>query len=248
MTGDAATDAFLGGKMILKQFKRGHRIGTDAILLAAAGRAATSIADLGCGSGGAGIAAALRLPDAALVLADKDRDALCLADENLAGNGLAGRGRCVEADFFAPEKQRAAAGLAREAFDLVLTNPPFFEMGAGRASPDAKRHAAHRLEGGTLDDWIATAASVTRPGGALAIVHRADALGALLEAMAGRFGGILLRFVHPRENENAIRVLALAIKGSRAPLSVARSLELHNADGSFTAEAEAINRGEARSI
>jgi tRNA1(Val) A37 N6-methylase TrmN6 len=51
----------------------------------------------------------------------------------------------------------------------------------------------------------------------------------------------LLRLVHPRADEPATRLLALARRMERpAPLRTEPPLVLHEADGSFTAEAARI--------
>jgi predicted nicotinamide N-methyase len=64
------------------------------------GAAFASIVDLGCGSGVAGLAAALLLPGVPDVcLCDYDRTALALAQRNAAANGLEARCRTVSATF-----------------------------------------------------------------------------------------------------------------------------------------------------
>jgi tRNA1(Val) A37 N6-methylase TrmN6 len=57
-------------------------------------------------------------------------------------------------------------------------------------------------------------------------------------------GGIALRFVHPTIDQPAIRILLTAVKGSRAPLSILPPVILNGPDGRFTAQAEALHRGE----
>ena len=56
-------DDFLGGKLRLKQPKRGHRAGHDAVLLAAAtpAKPGERVVDLGAGVGVAGLAVASRV-------------------------------------------------------------------------------------------------------------------------------------------------------------------------------------------
>src|SRR5260370_22264175 len=53
---DLSEDAVLGGRLRLRQFKHGHRVGHDAILLAAAcpARMGERAADLGASAGAAG--------------------------------------------------------------------------------------------------------------------------------------------------------------------------------------------------
>ena len=103
---------------------------------------------------------------------------------------------------------------------------------------------AHVLPAGGHGVWLQSCAALLRPGGRLALVQRADRLGAILAGLEGGFGAIVLRFVQPRARESAIRVLVRAVKGSRAPLAILPPLVLHDADGAFTPEAAALHRGE----
>jgi tRNA1(Val) A37 N6-methylase TrmN6 len=214
-------DRILEGRLHLHQPARGHRVGLDAVLLANALRLSGHAVDLGAGVGSVGLIFASLNPQARITLVEREPESLALARRNLAENRLDNRGTVLEVDVFASEAARIAAGLVRESADLVLTNPPFAEAGEMRVSPDANRRRAHVMQGGGLDDWLRTAASCLRPGGHLAMIHRADALMRVLEACSARFGAITLRFVHVGDDTPAVRLLLLATKGSRAPLTIA---------------------------
>ena len=71
---DTSEDAVLGGRLRLRQPKRGHRVGHDAILLAAGvgARAGEQAADLGAGVGGAGLALAVRVEGLNVTLVEID--------------------------------------------------------------------------------------------------------------------------------------------------------------------------------
>ena len=64
---DLTEDAVLGGRLRLTQPRRGHRVGHDAILLAAAtpAHAGEHVVDLGAGVGAAGLALRRRASRAA---------------------------------------------------------------------------------------------------------------------------------------------------------------------------------------
>lgn len=76
-----------------------------------------AVLDLCCGGGAIGIAAAVHLPSARVVLSDVDADALALASENVDRHGVSDRVRLVQGDLF--------AGLAADRFDIILCNPPY---------------------------------------------------------------------------------------------------------------------------
>ena len=96
-----------------------------------------------------------------------------------------------------------------------------------------------------LADWAAACLALLKPGGRFVMIQRADALPALLPGFAGRLGDLALRPIHPRADAPAIRLLISGTKGSKAPLHVLPGLTLHEADGSATPLAAAIQRGEA---
>lgn len=239
---EVSEDTLLDGRVRLRQLKRGHRAGTDAVLLAASAAAAPgeTVADVGAGTGAVGLMIAARVPDVRLVLVERATALAALCRENLALNGLSDRGRVVEADVLGARAPDLPTGEAH----LVVTNPPFLERGRSRRSPDAARAAAHELPEGGLALWLSACARMLRPDGRLALIHRADRIDEVLRALPRGFGGIALRFVHPRADAAATRVLVGARKGSRAPLSVAPPLVLHE-NARFTEEAGAMHRGRA---
>src|SRR5438876_10739662 len=138
-------DDFLGGKLRLKQPKRGHRAGHDAVLLAAAcpARAGERVVDLGAGVGAAGLALALRVHGTKVVLVEINAALAALAAENAQLNGLAARVTSVVLDVAAPAAAFAAAGLGPESVARVLMNPPLNDPARQRASPDRQRRLAH---------------------------------------------------------------------------------------------------------
>ena len=243
---ETATDLLLGGRLMLEQPLRGHRAGTDAILLAAAVPEdfAGTLADAGAGVGTAGLAAGLLQPDLDLLLIEREPELAALAERNLAANGL--MGLVVQTDLLDP-KSRRAAGLAYGAAGLVISNPPFLDPADGRVSPDDLRARAHVFdEAGGIESWIRACVAIGSAQAEILLIHRADRLSELLAALQGRTGGISVIAIHPRVGEEASRALIRAKKGSRAPLRLMPPLVLHQADGRFTPEVEAIHRGEAR--
>jgi tRNA1(Val) A37 N6-methylase TrmN6 len=237
-------DGFLGGRLRLHQPPRGaHRAGTDAILLAQllVPAAGDRLCDAGASTGAVGLGCAALVPGLKPTLIERDHDVAELARANAGLNGI--EARVIEADLLASAAERRAAGLLPDSFDLVLTNPPFFDGGGHRASPNPGRATAHTFAGQDLDAWIRACTAVLRPGGRLGLIHRADALPACLDALKGRYGGIAIRPVHARAEAPAIRLLISATKGSRAALSLRPPLVLHDPDGRFTPEAAALHRG-----
>ena len=234
----------LGGRLTLRQPKRGHRVGHDAILLAAAtgGRAGEEVADLGAGVGGAGLALARRVDGLKVTLVEIDAALCALAADNIRSNRLDDRVRALALDV-TQTNDFARAGLTPESFDRVLMNPPFNDAARQNLSPDAGRRLAHAALPDTLPRWIEAAEYLLKPGGVLTLIWRADALAEVLAALNAGFGGIAVLPVHPRADAPAIRVLVRACKGSREPLVVYAGLTLNDAQGKPAAAAESVLRG-----
>jgi tRNA1(Val) A37 N6-methylase TrmN6 len=236
-------DRFLGGALSILQPKRGYRAGLDALLLAASIDAGRRVLDVGAGVGVVGLAVARRLPGAEVVLVEREPGLTVLARANCARNGLAGRVHVIEADIARPLGELALLQPLVHSFDHVLANPPYHTRGqctAGRSTG-----GAHAMGDGDLERWVRFMAAMAAPGGMLSLVHRPEALDAIIAATRGRFGGHVIRPLHARAGASASRVLVHAVKGSRAPLTLAAGLVLHEADGRFRPEIDAALRAGA---
>jgi tRNA1(Val) A37 N6-methylase TrmN6 len=241
-------DAFLGGALSILQPASGYRAGLDAVLLAAAARAAIEgrarVLDAGSGVGVVGLAIAARVADANVTLVELDPVLADLARRNAERNGLDGRVRVIIADVTEGgrvlHEAETASGLAPASFEHVVTNPPFYEAGSGTPPRLKTKAAAHQMREGALDRWMAFLATAAASDGKLTLIHRADALAAVLSALDGRFGCIRVLPVHPRAGASANRILVTAIKGSRAALRA--GLVLQDAEGRYLPAVEAVLR------
>ncbi len=241
---ETSEDAVLGGRLRLRQPLRGHRVGHDAILLAAAtgARAGEHAVDLGAGVGGAGLALARRVAGLRVSLVEIDAALAALAADNAKLNDMQERVDALACDA---ENTAAlvAAGFAQDTIDRVLMNPPFHDARRQNVSPDPRRRLAHAAAPGLLTRWVAGAAWLLKPGGVLTLIWRADALDEVLQAFEPEFGAVAVLPVLPGSGRPAIRVLARAVKGGEATLAHLPPLVLNDSEGRPSAEAEAVLRG-----
>jgi tRNA1(Val) A37 N6-methylase TrmN6 len=242
---DVTEDTVLGGQLRLRQPRRGHRAGHDAILLAAAtpARAGHRVVEFGAGVGTAGLALAHRIPGLDLVLAEIDETLAALARSNAVTNDIPAQ--VLTFDVTANADAFAAAGLAPDTADIVLMNPPFNDAERHRASPHPARQSAHVAASDTLERWTHAARRVLKSGGVLTLIWRADGLPQVLAVLERGFGSLAILPVHPNPHSAAIRVIVTAVKGGRAPLALHRGLVLLDPGGEGGAEAAAVLGGKA---
>lgn len=128
-----------------------------------------AILDLGTGTGCLGLALAKTFAGADVTLVDASPEALSLAKENAEHNGLMNRINYVHSDWL--------AALGGEAFDLIVSNPPYL-TGAewDSAAPEVRKHEPEaalvgRGEGGTGDllSILSAAKNHIKSGGLLAL-------------------------------------------------------------------------------
>lgn len=148
-------------------------LGQDALALGrfATVRSGWRVCDLGTGSGLLLLLLAERAD--CLLLRGVDRDPLSAqtARDNLARNGLGGEivtGDLRERPF--PTGQ----------FDLVLSNPPYFPLGAGKSGGPARSETFC-----TLEQLCAAAAQLVKNGGRFALCHRPERLVDVMCALRG---------------------------------------------------------------
>jgi tRNA1Val (adenine37-N6)-methyltransferase len=167
----------------------------------------------------------------ALLVEIQDRLAT-LARRNADDNGCGARVIVRQVDLTSRD-----AGEAGGLYDLAVANPPYRTLDEGPASPDLEAAIAQHELKLTLPELARTMRWCLRPAGRAALVYPAARVASLLAALEGEgLRPLRARFVHPRAEEPANRVLVEAHKGARGPLVVEPPLVLRDADG-YTPEA-----------
>ena len=237
---EISEDRFLGGRLVVRQFREGFRAGLDAVLLAAAvpAGAGENVLELGSGAGTASLCLAARVAGVTITGTDIESDLVGLANGNATANGMGERVVFVTVDVLdLPPDMKCD-------YDHVICNPPFHGSD-GETSPDAARALATQ-DDGALAAWLGVGLKRTASGGTFTAILRADRLGEALTALPQT--GLRIFPLWPRGDEPAKRVLIQVKKGSRAPLALLPGLVLHLPDGAYTAEADAMLRGAALTI
>lgn len=133
--------------------------------------------------------------------------------------------------------------LGRTKADLILCNPPYFQVDKDSNLHHKKAYLLARHEIATnLTAICQCAQKVLKTNGRLAMVHRPDRLLDILEAF-DHFGlaAKRLQFVYPKKGKEANLILIEAIKdGAKSGLRILPPLFVHQSNGNYTDELAAL--------
>ena len=236
---ESRPDFLLNGRVRLLQPAGGYRAAIDPVFLAAitAATGGERVLDVGTGTGAAALCLAVRVPGVAVTGLEQRADACAFARRNAVLSGVADRVEVVQGDLLAPPGTLPAGG-----FDRVMMNPPYLKAGAASRPPDDWKAAANMEGAARLPDWVRFADAMLKPRGTLTMVHRADRIDDILQALRGRFGSLVLVPLWPKPGVEAKRLLLVARKGGKAPARLTGGLTVHNAEGGYSPAAERVLR------
>ena len=223
----------LSNSMRIVQSSGAFRLSTDSILLAdfCTPLRAENIIDLGCGGMSLGVLLCAYNENCRVTGVEIQSAACGIAEENIRVNGLEDRLRVVCADL-----REFAAGDPPK-FDAVVSNPPFFPVHSGAASPDRAQAIAKTELYCTFEELCLAASRLLTQGSSFYLVHRPERLAELLSTLrAHRLEPKRLRFVRNRLDAPVSLVLIESRRGAGVGLTVENDLILSQPDGTPTAE------------
>lgn len=232
-------DAFLGGRLTIRQPREGYRAGLDAVMLGASvpARIGDSICDVGSGVGTAALCLAARVRGLTVTAVEIDETLAALARANAERNPVSEGFTVVVADVW--KKPRT---LPRQHFHHVLTNPPFYDIARGTRAPASGKARATSAHAHDLVAWLRFARALVRPQGTLTAILPPDQIPRALEALSPDGQGTELLPLWPKPGAPAKRIIVRTRMNSRKPLVLHAGLVLHQPTGEPTPEAEAVLR------
>jgi len=229
-------DTLFGGRLRVLQKKSGYRFSMDALLLAqfAEPRPQDRIIDLGTGCGVMPLIIAFRQKTGKITGVEIQPSLADLARRNAALNRLSTRIKILEKDL------RNLAGKAWKGnFELVLSNPPYRKVGAGRVNPRLEKALARHEFKATLQDVLLAAQYLLKEKGRLAMIYPASRAAELIQEMRQiHLEPKRLQFVHSHLKEEARLMMVEGFKEGRAQVRVLPPLILYDSVGNYTPEAQ----------
>jgi tRNA1(Val) A37 N6-methylase TrmN6 len=216
-------DTLLGERVRLEQFVKGYRAGLDPVLLAAAvpARAGEHALELGLGAGGASLCLLARVTSVHVTGIDHDPAFTLLARRNATLNKMEKRFTIIDG--------KVGEDLELNPFDHVFANPPYHDT----EQHNVEKRPSH-MPKEELSLWIGYAFRYLKPNGSFTLIHRADALDLILNALAEQAAGaIKILPICSHAGKSAKRILVSAVKNRKTPLELLSPLVVHKADGAY---------------
>ncbi len=209
--------------------------GTDSILLAWFTRVerGDTVADLGTGCGILSILIGGKNPKSHVYAVEIQKELFDMAKRSVALNGLKNI-TVVHGDL-----KNAPRIFPR--CNVVVSNPPYDRVGAGKASPNKSRRIARQETLATFRDIARAAARLLGDGGRFYFIHRSKRTAEIFADLRSvHLTPKTARFIHTRVQEKAQYVLVCAVKNGREGLEVPPPLVVSDGDGNYTQEVAKI--------
>jgi tRNA1Val (adenine37-N6)-methyltransferase len=231
-------DTLFGGRLEIRQNKKGYRFSIDALLLArfAEPRLTDRVIDLGTGCGVIPLILVFRRKAEAVVGVEVQPSLAALARQNVSLNQLAAQIEIREEDF---RNLPGKGGV----FDCALCNPPYRRAGSGRVNPQEEKALARHEINATLEDVLRAAHHLLKNKGRFYSIYPATRTADLFQGLR-RFHlePKRVQFVHSRAREEARLVLVEALKEGKTQVKILPPFVLYDSAGRYTLQAEEVFR------
>jgi tRNA1Val (adenine37-N6)-methyltransferase len=234
---EITTDTFFNGALTIRQDRYGYRFSVDSIILAGHVRPRPEdvIVDLGTGCGIIPLMLGFRYPKTRIYGIEIQSEMAELASQNVILNRMEEQIKILCGDMKSFNREIEGP------VDLVVCNPPYRPVDAGRINPNSQRAVARHEIKATLADIINASQSILKPSGGLTIIYPASRTTDLIFQM--RVLGIepkSIRLIHSYADAPAKLILIKGVKGGAPEVNVASPLVIYEKDGTYTEEVNVL--------
>lgn len=224
MNEEFTEDKILNGKIRILQPRDGYRVALDPIIFASyiKTKFGNKILDVGCGVGTVSLILKYKNPLVKVTAIDINEKMCSFCKENAKRNSI---------DISVINESIESTESLGKDFDVVVTNPPFFEKKSSRLS---EKKLLANFETIPLYDWITFCLKRLKNGGKFAIIHLASRLDDILYAIKDKIGAIEIFPIHSKTDSDANRIVITGIKGRNSQIKMHSGLIVHNENGKYT--------------
>ena len=195
-----------------------YRFSVDSILLLNFIRVKNyeKIIDLGTGSGIIPLLLFGKRKGLSIYGVEIQKDLADMARRSVGLNNLQDHITIIQEDF-----RNLKNIFKNQEFDVVVSNPPYISMGQGKINPSSSKAIARHEIKGDLEDIIYVSNYLLKNKGRIYLIYRSAKLIKLVIALK-KYGiePKVIKFIHPRQGENANLVLLEGVKGGKEELKI----------------------------
>ena len=213
-------------------------LSTDSMVLSSFARIkkGSRVLDLGCGCGVLGFLLLADNPSLHVTGVEIQEQAAAMAEQNILQNGLSSSFCIKNGDL----RDYAAMKLTN-AFDAVVSNPPYYAVDSGKQADLSSLSIARSEVCCTLGDLCRAASGCLTFGGSFSLVYKPERLADLFQSLReNRLEPKRIRFVRHSASSNVSLVLLEARLGGKPGLTYEPELILFSPEGEPTAECRRI--------
>ena len=237
------------------QNKDGFCFGVDSVLLSDFAKEiknGSKGVDLGTGTGIISILLTAKTKLAKIIGVEIQKEVAEMAARSVELNNMQERIEIINCnikEIFAPNSGKSFSkvtlekdsiihqSLPREAFDLVVTNPPYKKLETGKVNENQMKYISRHEVTANLEDFIKATKYLLKDNGAFYMVHRPERLVDIVELMRKyKIEPKKIRFVHSNINKAPNLVLIKGVKNANAFLKIEKPLIIYQENGEYTEE------------
>ncbi len=238
MTDEETVDEILNGRFKIRQSRQGYRFNLDSLILAqfVSLKSRTVNLDLGCGNGIIALVLAGRYPQSRWNGLEVQPKLACLAEKNVAQNGLQRRVIIDMGDARDIKKIYEPSS-----FDNIVFNPPYRKINSGRINPLPEKAIARHEISGSLRCFLSAAQYALKPGGRVFTIYPAQRMVDLISLFRGKnIEPKRMKMVFSDTESDAEFVLVEGRSGSREELKIETPLFIYQEPQKYTEDMKNI--------
>ena len=237
---EKTNDTLLNGRIDFVQYKKGYRIGFDAVFLSSfvngylnkIRNKKFSIADVGSGAGAISLLLAFHNKQSQISAIENNIEFIEIAKENIKKNNFENSITLMQNNVFELDNN------LKEKYDYIVSNPPYHPIN-GQFSLSILNEKAKRTH--DFRGWLISCLSLLKNKGCFFIIFRADRIHEVFEYISKYSGSFKIFPFWPKSNSSAKRVILVAKKGSFGPSEIFSGFKLYKKNGILTKRAQLVN-------
>lgn len=212
------------------QKKSGFRFTVDSILLVNFLKLKKNISllDIGTGTGIMPLLLSRKEELNSIIAVEIEKDIAEMFDRTLKINDLEEKIKLYNADI---------KEYNHEAFDFIISNPPYMKLNEGYVSPHDYRAGARHEVNLNLKDLLTNGKRLLKNGGSLNLIYRTNRFMEVLEEAKNiNLNPKRIRFIYSKPNQNSDLFMIEMIKGFKCACVVEEPLHIYDKNNEYTEE------------